>query len=213
MPDRWAASEASTCVGTGAEKAMRQGCAQQVGALGIKVRERRSSGGPKTNQQQNMQTMTSSYGNSAICSLSPYTSAHHDCKLGRKAMWLNFSDWRGWDLAVSSIISLTSYQGQPLLPRPPQRCFLLFWLVFQDCILSSSQNLASAPYIPLIFRVPRMPAGGGHLPVCSLLITRTPPSWIKLFTIGSFCHASSFCHVIFTNPYSASLWATLGACY
>lgn len=75
-----------------AGKAMRQGWAWQVGALGINVRERRSSRSLKTVQQRHMQTRAPSYGNSTICSLSLCTPAHHNYQSGGEAMWLNFPD-------------------------------------------------------------------------------------------------------------------------
>ena len=55
--------------GNCAGKVRRRDWAQQVGALGIHTRGRRYSRGLKATQQQNMKTVTPSYGNSAICSL------------------------------------------------------------------------------------------------------------------------------------------------
>ena len=65
-----------------AGKVRRQGWAQQVGALGIHRRARRSSRGFQATRQQDRQAVTPSYGNGAICSLSPCTSAQGSCRSG-----------------------------------------------------------------------------------------------------------------------------------
>lgn len=85
--------------GNCAGKVRRQDWAQQVGALGIHQRARRSSRGFQDTQQQDMQAVTPSYSNSAICSLSPCTSAQCSCRSGEAAR-LNLPGRRGSRLSV-----------------------------------------------------------------------------------------------------------------
>lgn len=84
--------------GNCAGKVRRQDWAQQVGALGIHRRARRSSRGFQDTQQQDMQAVTPSYSNSAICSLSPCTSAQCSCR--SEAARLNLPGRRGSRLSV-----------------------------------------------------------------------------------------------------------------